>query len=130
MHSQSSHTACDIIEERVSPGAKHSDLYLGLLFAMEDIAVFGYMTNTKIKFIVVVSITESSIKDIEMKNLFRRIHNAYINLVANPFWDPDSANPIKSRLFTAMITELAARSGPNASLATAAPISASSAFVH
>ncbi|KAI8833705.1 Longin-like domain-containing protein [Chytridium lagenaria] len=101
------HTACDIIEERVSPGSKHTDLYLGLLFAMEDIAVFGYMTNTKIKFIVV---------DMEMKNLFRRIHGAYVNLVSNPFWDPDSTLPIKSKLFTGSIAELATRPPPPSSL--------------
>ena len=30
------------------------DLYLGLLFSVEDFKVYGYVTNTKIKFVVVL----------------------------------------------------------------------------
>ncbi|KAJ3292866.1 Trafficking protein particle complex subunit 2-like protein [Rhizoclosmatium sp. JEL0117] len=75
------------------------DLYLGLLYCLEDLAVYGFITNTKIKFIIVISMTDSSIKDIEMKNLFRRIHNQYIILVNNPFYDIEGAPKITSRRF-------------------------------
>jgi hypothetical protein len=44
-------------------------MYLGLLYALEDMAVYGYITNTKIKFIVAVGITEQSLKDVEMRNV-------------------------------------------------------------
>ncbi|KAI9345333.1 Sedlin, N-terminal conserved region-domain-containing protein [Obelidium mucronatum] len=93
------HTACDIIEERVAPGSKNMDLYLGLLYCLEDLAVYGFMTNTKIKFVIVISMTDSSIKDIEMKNLFRRIHNQYIALVNNPFYELESLPKITSKRF-------------------------------
>ncbi|KAI9326571.1 trafficking protein particle complex subunit 2-like protein [Zopfochytrium polystomum] len=101
------HTACDVIEERVSSGAKHSDLYLGLLYAMEDLAVFGYMTNTKVKFVVIIGMTETSVKDSDMKILFRYIHSAYVSLVSNPFWDAESK--IVSKRFINTMTELAGK---------------------
>ncbi|KAJ3410793.1 Trafficking protein particle complex subunit 2-like protein [Chytridiales sp. JEL 0842] len=99
------HTACDIIEERVSAGSRHTDQYLGLLYAMEDLAVFGFMTNTRVKFIVVIGVVDTAIKDLEMKNLFKRIHSAYVGLVSNPFWDPESNAKISSRGFNQSICE-------------------------
>ncbi|KNC98983.1 uncharacterized protein SPPG_09330 [Spizellomyces punctatus DAOM BR117] len=101
------HTSIDIIEERISAAAKHTDQYLGLLYAMEDLAVFGYITNTRIKFILVISLADVIIKDQDMKNLFRRIHNAYVNLVSNPFYDPDSKKPIVSTRFEQAMREIA-----------------------
>ncbi|KAH9251242.1 hypothetical protein BASA81_010938 [Batrachochytrium salamandrivorans] len=61
------HTSCDVLEERVVPGSKSFDLYLGLLYIMEDLAVFGYMTNTRIKFVLMVASTDAAIKDQEIK---------------------------------------------------------------
>ncbi|KAJ3078563.1 Trafficking protein particle complex subunit 2-like protein [Quaeritorhiza haematococci] len=93
------HTSCDIIEERVNATSRHSDLYLGLLYSMEDLAVYGYSTNTRIKFVIVTTNEDQTIKDAEMKSLFRQIHNAYVNLVTNPFFDPDSTRMITSKSF-------------------------------
>ncbi|KAJ3176468.1 Trafficking protein particle complex subunit 2-like protein, partial [Irineochytrium annulatum] len=56
-----------------------------------DVHSFGYMTNTKVKLVVVIGVTDAPIKDMEMKNLFRRIHNAYVNLVSNPFFDHEQS---------------------------------------
>ncbi|KAI8608762.1 Sedlin, partial [Chytriomyces sp. MP71] len=97
------HTAVDIIEERVSPGSKNLDLYLGLLYCIEDLAVYGFVTNTKIKFITIISMTDASIKDIEMKNLFRRLHSQYIALVNNPFYEVETAPKITSKKFQAAV---------------------------
>ncbi|GES85075.1 trafficking protein particle complex subunit 2-like protein [Rhizophagus clarus] len=84
------HTSCDVIEERVgTAGPEAADTYLGLLYAMEDLDVYGYMTNTRVKFVVVLSVT-NAIRNTEMKNLFKRIHNAYINQVCNPFYNLDA----------------------------------------
>ncbi|KAI9090441.1 Sedlin [Phlyctochytrium arcticum] len=106
------HTSIDIIEERISTNAKHTDQYLGLLFAMEDLAVFGYITNTRIKFIVVIGLADVVIKDQEMKNLFRKIHAAYMNLVSNPFYDPESRKPINSNRFEKSIADAAMAQKP------------------
>lgn len=48
---------------------KTQDMYLGVLFSMEDLSVYGYMTNTKIKFITVLTVPDVIIKDTDMKNV-------------------------------------------------------------
>src|SRR5262245_21031800 len=58
------HTACDAVDERASAGQQKSssatlEPYLGLLYTIEDLAIYGYMTNTRVKFVVVVSVAES-----------------------------------------------------------------------
>ena len=42
-------------------GGAPIDLYLGQLFAVEDYKVFGYITNSKIKFIVVIQDTAGDV---------------------------------------------------------------------
>ncbi|KAJ3288794.1 Trafficking protein particle complex subunit 2-like protein [Blyttiomyces sp. JEL0837] len=96
----------------VTAGTKNTDLYLGLLYAMADLAVYGYMTNTKVKFIVVITVAETSVKDIEMRNVFRRIHNAYVNLASNPFWDPDGTARIMSKRFHTAINDTVGKPMP------------------
>ncbi|KAI8353888.1 Sedlin [Mortierella sp. GBAus27b] len=91
------HISCDVIEERAV--SKAQDMYLGTLFSMEDLAVYGYMTNSKIKFITVLNMPDVTIKDLDMKNIFRRIHSAYVNHACNPFYDIDSQKMIKSKKF-------------------------------
>ncbi|KAG0340134.1 hypothetical protein BG004_006542 [Podila humilis] len=78
---------------------KSQDMYLGVLFSMEDLSVYGYMTNTKVKFITVLTVPDVIIKDLDMKNVFRRIHAAYVNHTSNPFYDIDSQKMIKSKKF-------------------------------
>lgn len=63
---------------------RNRELYYGLLYALEDMAVYGYITNTNIKFIVVLGLTESAIKDADLRPLMRRLHLAYIALVSDP----------------------------------------------
>ncbi|CAG8445925.1 6164_t:CDS:2 [Scutellospora calospora] len=63
------HTSVDVIEERVSTSPEASDTYLGLLYAMEDLAVYGYLTNTRVKFVVVLSVPDAVIKNSDMKNV-------------------------------------------------------------
>jgi len=51
-------SALDLVEERIedSKGSKSTlDPFLGQLFAIDDYRVFGYLSNTKIKTIVVCS---------------------------------------------------------------------------
>ncbi|KAI9262766.1 Sedlin [Sporodiniella umbellata] len=97
------HTSIDVIEERVSSGPKYLDLYLGLLYAMEDLAVYGYITNTRVKIIAVASVTDGIIRDADMKSLFRKIHNAYVANVCNPFYNIDSQKSIQSKTFAKTI---------------------------
>ncbi|KAI9289489.1 Sedlin, N-terminal conserved region-domain-containing protein [Umbelopsis sp. AD052] len=83
------HTAIDVIEERVLNNPKLTDAYLGLLYAMEDLAVYGFMTNTRVKIILVIAVTDNVIKDADIKAIFTKVHSAYVSHVCNPFHNLD-----------------------------------------
>ncbi|CAB5333146.1 uncharacterized protein OCT59_028091 [Rhizophagus irregularis] len=109
------HTSCDVIDERAgAAGPEPDDTYLGLLYALEDLAVYGYVTNTKVKFVVVLSIPDAVIKNMDMRNLFKKIHNVYINQVCNPFYNLDGKKSIVSKKFVASIDAIGSMSSDEA----------------
>jgi len=79
------HTSLDIIEERVTAGGKACECYLGLLFAMEDVAVYGYITPLKVKIVIALPLTDSVVRDAEITTIFKSLHMAYYSSVSNPF---------------------------------------------
>ncbi|XP_052059808.1 trafficking protein particle complex subunit 2-like protein [Mytilus californianus] len=86
------HTSLDVVEEKISSVGKNvndlRELYLGLLYPTEDYKVYGYVTNTKVKFVIVVESTNSSLRDNEIRSMFRKLHNAYVDMICNPFYTP------------------------------------------
>ncbi|XP_015921466.1 trafficking protein particle complex subunit 2-like protein isoform X1 [Parasteatoda tepidariorum] len=102
------HTSLDVIEEKVLSGNKAlsdlRELYLGLLYPTEDYKVYGYVTNTKIKFVVVVESSHTTLRDNEIRQMFRRIHSAYADMVCNPFYLPGET--ISSKSFEAVIKSI------------------------
>lgn len=86
------HTSLDVVEEKLSTSNKNvndlRELYLGLLYPTEDYKVFGYVSNTKIKFVIVVESSNTSLRDNEIRSMFRRLHGAYVDLVSNSFYVP------------------------------------------
>lgn len=100
---------------------KTLDQDLGLLHPInERLAAYGWLTNTDIKFIIVVDmagrpIEEDShrpgakpvygLRDAELKPAFRALHTAYIQLLQNPFYTPEDRSPLQA-------TTSAKRSGP------------------
>lgn len=86
------HTSLDVVEEKISSVGKNQndlrELYLGLLYPTEDYKVYGYVTNTKVKFVIVVESTNSSLRDNEIRSMFRKLHNAYVDMLCNPFYIP------------------------------------------
>jgi hypothetical protein len=77
------HTSLDVIEERgeyrrfrvhvyhlirnpVSSDAKSTECYLGLLYAMEDVAVYGYITALKMKIVLAMALSDTVVRDAEI----------------------------------------------------------------
>ena len=52
--------------DAVSASGKLTDCYLGLLYALEDVAVYGYITPLKLKIILALGLTDTVIKDAEV----------------------------------------------------------------
>ncbi|XP_014483974.1 PREDICTED: trafficking protein particle complex subunit 2-like protein isoform X3 [Dinoponera quadriceps] len=102
------HTSIDIIEEKLSVGNKTAvdtrDLYLGLLFATEEYKIYGYATNTKIKFVIVLQSSNVSLRENDVKMTFKKLHAAYSNAVCNPFYIP--GDQINSKSFDTSVMEI------------------------
>jgi len=102
-----------MIEEKIdakraaSAGAKKQksqlDMFLGLLYPTEEHNVYGYVTNTKIKFVVVAS---DECQEAVVRVFLRRLHTLYANQVSNPFYTPDDR--ITSQKFADAVSALAA----------------------
>ena len=98
------HTSLDVIEEKIANVGKSTavgsqdlrELYLGQLYPAEDYRVYGYVTNTKVKFILVVEAFNTQLRDNDVRSMFRRLHNAYTEVVCNPFYSPGENITTKS----------------------------------
>ncbi|XP_076321408.1 trafficking protein particle complex subunit 2-like protein isoform X2 [Tachypleus tridentatus] len=68
------HASLDVVEEKVTVGKKSSgelrELYLGLLYPTEDYKVYGYVTNTRIKFIIIVESSYTTLRDNDIRQCF------------------------------------------------------------
>ncbi|XP_014271765.1 trafficking protein particle complex subunit 2-like protein [Halyomorpha halys] len=99
------HTSLDIIEEKLNSSVKTvndtRELYLGLLYATEEHKIFGYVTNTKIKIVIIIDANHSSLRDNEIRAMFRNLHAAYADVVCNPFYIP--GEPINSKKFNGIV---------------------------
>ncbi len=76
------HTSLDVIDERgmsrihafpivlkasaASSNSKSTECYLGLLYSMEDVAVYGYITPLKVKIVLALALSDSVVRDIEV----------------------------------------------------------------
>ncbi|KAG6817464.1 hypothetical protein H0H87_008632 [Tephrocybe sp. NHM501043] len=105
------HTSLDVIEERVNAGGKAAECYLGLLYSMEDVAVYGYITPLKVKIVVALALSDSVVKDVEITmvgqnlwhipvwlkailQIFKALHMAYYSAISNPFLKLNSSTDV------------------------------------
>ncbi|KAK5162643.1 hypothetical protein LTR04_003183 [Oleoguttula sp. CCFEE 6159] len=86
---------------------KTVDQDFGLLQAVDErLAMYGWLTNTGIKFVIVVDMEGRpasaadarngaivGLRDADLKPAFRALQSAYIGLLRNPFYDPDHHSP-------------------------------------
>ncbi|KAK1161982.1 trafficking protein particle complex subunit 2-like protein, partial [Acipenser oxyrinchus oxyrinchus] len=85
------HTSLDVGKEFVD----QRERYLGLLYPTEDYKVYGYVTNSRVKFVIVVDSSNTELQDNEICSMFRKLHNSYTDVMCNPFYNPD--DPIHSK---------------------------------
>ncbi|KAL6759793.1 Sedlin [Haematococcus lacustris] len=101
------HCSLDAVEERVtarrSPG-EVVDPYLGLLYPTDDVKVYGLLTSTGVKFLVVLD--DVAAKDETINRVLRRMHSMYVDLASNPFFV--FGMPLQSARFEAGVEALAA----------------------
>ncbi|XP_051168583.1 trafficking protein particle complex subunit 2-like protein isoform X1 [Leptopilina boulardi] len=102
------HTSIDIIEEKLNVGNKIAndvrELFLGMLYSTEDYKIYGYAANTKIKFVIVLQSSNVTLRDNEVRMIFRKLHAAYSNAVCNPFYIP--GDQIDSKSFDSSVMSI------------------------
>uniref|UniRef100_A0A1A9VD06 Trafficking protein particle complex subunit 2-like protein n=1 Tax=Glossina austeni TaxID=7395 RepID=A0A1A9VD06_GLOAU len=102
------HAALDVVEEKcqfinkATPESK--ELYLGLLYSTEAHKIYGFITNTKIKFILVMDSENVALRENEVRAMFRNLHILYTDVVCNPIFLP--GEPIISRKFDRSVQKL------------------------
>lgn len=64
------HTALDAIEERFLRKNQSNDQYLGLLLPIDEYRIFGFLSNSKVKFLIAIRdvyVRESEAKQVAPK---------------------------------------------------------------
>ena len=86
------HAALDVMDERSGltgpsgPSSRsNSEQYLGLLCTLEDLAIYGFQTCTRLRFLLMLSLTDHAVRDIDILALFRALYTSYLKYSANPF---------------------------------------------
>jgi len=92
--------ALDVFEERVKANPKATECYLGLLFSMDALSVYGYITPSKMKVVAAFTQSEAAVKDSEVIMIFKALHLAYYRATSNPFLrlglsETEAADPVK-----------------------------------
>ncbi|SYW79308.1 related to KRE27 - member of a transmembrane complex required for efficient folding of proteins in the ER [Ustilago bromivora] len=79
------HSALDVMDERISSQTRTTEQYLGLLYTLEDLAVYGFQTCTRLRFLLMLQLSDHAVRDIDMLTLFRAVHTVYLRWSADPF---------------------------------------------
>lgn len=85
------HAALDVMDERsgltTAPSSSRtsSEQYLGLLYTLEDLAIYGFQTCTRLRFLLMLSLTDHAVRDIDMLALFRAMYTSWLKYSSNPF---------------------------------------------
>ena len=96
--------------ENGSGGAGDGKEFLGYLCSVEHFKIFGYVTNTSIKFILVVSDEVDRLKTPyrKVQNFLSSMHSLYIEAIYNPFYTLET--PITSKGFAGKVNALVGQS--------------------
>jgi hypothetical protein len=55
-----------LIFTEANSSTKSTECYLGLLYAIEDVAVYGYMTPLKVKIVLALGLSDTVVRDVEI----------------------------------------------------------------
>ncbi|EAS33216.3 uncharacterized protein CIMG_04240 [Coccidioides immitis RS] len=95
-------SSLDVLELRQHDTSVDQDF--GLLHALDErFSVYGWLTNTGVKFLIIVDLEGrvavpgkfaplAGLRESDLKPAFRALQTAYMKLLQNPFYDPDRNN--------------------------------------
>ncbi|KAG0125158.1 Longin-like domain-containing protein, partial [Tuber indicum] len=114
------HATLDVFQSRL-PLKSNGDSDFGLLYSIdEELAAYGWLTNTGVKIVVVVDVGSGGglgVKDGELKGVFRALQTAYIRLVCNPFFELGAGGLVTSRRFIEEVARIGEAWAPGSAVA-------------
>lgn len=96
------HASLDIVQEK-SDQPQSRDCFLGVIYQCEKYKIYGLMSTTKIKVLLMVTNKANQpVRESEARSMLKSIHTSYIESTAmNPFYQPDQ--PVKSKRLDATV---------------------------
>lgn len=91
------HASLDIVEEKCEQPTTR-DNFLGILYQCEQYKIYGLMSTTKVKVLLMISQRYSfgPPRENDVRQMLKGIHKAYVDATAmNPFHKPNE--PVKSK---------------------------------
>lgn len=125
------HASLDIVDEKIEQPTSR-DNYLGVLYQCEQFKIFGLMSTTKVKILLMISqrYNFGQPRENDIRLMLKNIHKAYVDATAmNPFYKPNE--PVKSkRLDTYLDTIFVAAAAASSAPADATAAAATSAYAN
>jgi len=92
-----------------------NSMWLGLMLPVDELRVYGYVTNSQVKFMAIIADTYSfsmnqQQRETELKSFFASLHTLYVDYTLNPFQESEtiiSMSCIKSNRFNDGVNRLA-----------------------
>lgn len=95
---QLSHGALDVIEERreaaKADGKTSFDLYMGQLMTSGDYEIYGFISNTKIKVIVICGVIYNALTDDNSPRSNKQLMRSFMSTIYS-FYVVDKMNPLQ-----------------------------------
>lgn len=91
------HASLDIVQEKAEQQTSR-DNFLGVLYQCEQYKIYGSMSTTKVKILLMISqrYNVGPPRENDIRLILKNIHKAYIDATAmNPFYKPNQ--PVKSK---------------------------------
>lgn len=97
------HASLDIVQEKAEQPTSR-DNFLGTLYQCEDYKIFGLMSTTKVKILLMISQRYNYVppRENDIRQMLKNIHKAFIDATAmNPFYKPNEV--VKSKRLDAFL---------------------------
>lgn len=91
------HASLDIVQEKAEQPTSR-DNFLGVLYQCEQYKIYGLMSTTKVKILLMISqrYNQNQPRENDIRFMLKSIHKAYVDATAmNPFYKPNE--PVKSK---------------------------------
>ncbi|KAF0993215.1 hypothetical protein HZS_5623 [Henneguya salminicola] len=97
-------TSLDVIDARVSKIKNTREMYVGTLYYQMDYRIYGYVTTSNYKFILIYKRDGTDPRESEIRDMFKKIHTSFTAAIINPLYESEAT--LLSKKFNQAMTSL------------------------